>query len=125
MIQQITKGIGINSCSQMSADQGNSGTLDVIGNDGTAPLSLGDRYLYNRDQLNELRLKVMNDNRYKLIEPERCITIRQLKLNKYKCGKRGGIRKDKGHNHNYKDTRGINRTNLVQVYIKPMVDHDG
>ena len=73
MIQQITKGIGINSCSQMSADQGNSGTLDVIGNDGTAPLSLGDRYLYNRDQLNELRLKVMNDNRYKLIEPERCI----------------------------------------------------
>ena len=40
----------------------------------------------------------MNDNRYKLIKPERCITIRQLRLNKHKCGKRGGIRKDKGHN---------------------------
>ena len=122
MIQQI--GIGINSYNQMSADQGNLGTLAVIRNNGSELLSLEDRCRYNRDQLNELRLKVMNDNRYKFIEPERCITIRQLKLNKHKRGKRGGIRKDKGHNHNYKNTRGINRTNLVQVFLKPMVDHD-
>ena len=124
MIQQITKNIGIHSYNQIPVDQGNSGTLAVIRNNETALLSLRNRYQYNRDQLYELRLIVVNDNRYKLIEPERCITIRQLRLNKHKRGKRGGTRKDKGHKHNYKSTRGINRTNLVQVYVKPMVDHD-
>ena len=109
MIQHTTKNIGENSYNQMSADQGNSGTLAVNRNNETAELTLGNKYRYNRDQLNELRLKVVNDNRYKLIEPEICITVRQLRLNKHKCGKRGGTRKDRGHNHNHKNTRGINR----------------
>ena len=69
-------------------------------------------------------LKVENDNRYKLLEPETCITIRQLRLNKHKHGKRGGTRKDGGHNHNHKNARGINMANLVQVHIKPTVDQD-
>ena len=69
-------------------------------------------------------LKVENDSRYKLIEPETCITIRQLRLNKHKRGKRGGTRKGRGHNYNHKSARGINMTNLVQVHIKPIVDHN-
>ena len=108
----------------MSADQGNSGTLAVNRNNETAELTLGNKYQYNRDQLYELRLKVVKDNRYKLIEPEICITIRQLRLNKHKHSKRGGTRKDRVHNHNHKITGGINRANLVQVHIKPIVDQD-
>ena len=67
-------------------------------------------------------LKVENDNRYKLLEPETCIIIRQLRLNKNKCGKRGGTRKEVRHNN--KTARGINITNLRQVNIKPIVDQD-
>ena len=124
MIQQMTKNIGKNSDNQMSADQGNLGTLAVNRKNEIAEPTLGNKYQYNRDQLYELRLKVENDNRYKLIEPEICITIRQLRLNKHKCGKRGGTRKDRGHNHSHKITRGINMGNLVQVHIKPIVDQD-
>ena len=69
-------------------------------------------------------LKVENDNRYKLIEPETCITIRQLRLNKHKCGKRGGTKKDRRHNHNHQNARGINMVNLVQVHTKPIIDQD-
>ena len=124
MIQQTTKNIGKNSYNQMSADQGNLGTLVVNRNNETVELTLGNKYQCNRDQLYELRWKVVNDNRYKLIESEICMTIRQLRLNKHKCGKRGGTRKDRVHNHNHKNTRGINRANLVQVHIKPIVDQD-
>ena len=46
MIQQITKGTGIKSYNQMSADQGNSVTLAVIRNNKTVLLSLGNRYQY-------------------------------------------------------------------------------
>ena len=99
MIQQMTKNIGKNSGNQMSADQGNLGTLAINRNNEIAELTLGNKYQYNRDQLYELMLKVENNNRYKLLEPETCITIRQLRLNKHKCGKRGGTRKDGGHNH--------------------------
>ena len=67
-------------------------------------------------------LKVENDNRYKLLEPETCITIRQLRLNKHKHGKRGGTRKEVRHKH--KTPRGINIANLVQIHIKPRVDHE-
>ena len=45
-------------------------------NNETAELTPGNKYQYNRDQLYDLRLKVVNDNRYKLIEPEICNTIR-------------------------------------------------
>ena len=95
MIQQMTKNIGKNSNNQMSADQGNLGTLAINKNNEIAELRLGHKYQYNRDQLYELMLKVENDNRYKLLEPETCITIRQLRLNKHKHGKRGGTRKDR------------------------------
>ena len=124
MIQQITKNIGKNSDYQMPADQGNLGTLAVNRNNEIAELTLGNKYQYNRDQLYELMLKVENDNRYKLMEPETCITIRQLRLNKHKHGKRGGTKKDRRHNHNHKNARGINMVNLVQVHIKPIVDQD-
>ena len=103
MIQQITKNIGKNSHNQMSADQGNLGTLAIKRNNEVAELTLENKYQYNRDQLYELMLKVENDNRYKLLEPETCITIRQLLLNKHKHHKRGGTRKDGGHNHNHKN----------------------
>ena len=66
--------------------------------------------------------KVENDNRYKGLEPKTCITIRQLRLNKHRCGKRGGTRKEVRHNNRI--TRGINIANLVQVHIKPIVDQD-
>ena len=124
MIKQTTKNIGKNSYNQMSADQGNLGTLALNRNNETVELTLENKYQYNKHQLYELSFKVVNDNRYKLIEPEICITIRQLRLNKHKCGKRGGTRKDRVHNHNHKNTRGINRANLVQVHIKPIIDQD-
>ena len=82
----------------------------------------GNKHQYNRDQLYELRLNVESDNRYKSLEPETCITIRQLRLNKYRCGKRGGTIKEVRHNH--RTTRGINIANLVQVHIKTIVDQD-
>ena len=77
MIQQITKNIGKNSDNQMPADQGNLGTLAVNRNNEIAELTFGNKYQYNRGQLYELMLKVENNNRYKLMEPETCITIRQ------------------------------------------------
>ena len=58
------------------------------------------------------------------MEPEICITIRHLRLNKQKHGKRGGTRKNRGHNYNHKKDRGINMANLVQVHIKLIVDQD-
>ena len=106
----------------MSADQGNLGTLATNRNDEIIELTLGNKHQYNTDQLYELMLKVENDNRYKLLEPETCITIRQLRLNKHKCGKRGGTRKEVRHNH--KTARGTNIANLVQVHIKPRVDYE-
>ena len=93
-------------------------------NNEIAEQTIRDKFQYNRDQLYELILKVENDSRYKLMGPETCITIRQLRLNKHKRGKRGGTRKIKRHNYNHKNARGINMANLVQVHIKPIVDHN-
>ena len=67
-------------------------------------------------------LKVDHDSRYKQLKPETCIIIRQLRLNKCRCGKRGGTRKEMRHNH--KIPRGINTADLVQVLIQPRVDQD-
>ena len=106
----------------MSTDHGNLVTLATNRNNEITELTLGNKHQYNRDQLYELTLKVENDNRYKLLEPETCITIRQLRLNKHKSGKRGGTRKKVRHNH--KTARGINIANLVQVHIEPIVDQD-
>ena len=117
MIQQMANGIGNNNY-----NQGNLGTLAPNRNDEIIELTLGNKHQYNRDQLYELMLKVENYNRYKLLEPETCITIWQLRLNKHKCGKRGRTRKEVRHNH--KTPRGINMANLVQVHIKPRVDHE-
>ena len=68
MIQQMANGIGNNNYNQMSADQGNSGTLATNRNDEIIELTLGNKHQYNRDQLYELMLKVENNNRYKLLE---------------------------------------------------------
>ena len=122
MIQQRAMGIGNYNYNQMSTDYGNLVTLATNRNNEITELTFGNKHQYNRDQLHELMLKVENDNRYELLEPETCITIRQLKLNKHKCGKIGGIRKEVRHNH--KNARGINIANLVQVHIKPIVDQD-
>ena len=123
MIQQMAGNIG--NSNQMSTDYGNLVTWAINGNNEITELSFGifgNKHHYNRAQLYELMLKVENDNRYKLLEPETRITIRQLRLNKHKCGKRGGPRKEMRHNH--KIARGINTANLVQVHIKPKVDED-
>ena len=120
VIQQMADNIG--NSNQMLTDYGNLVTLATNWNNEMTELTFGNKHHYNRAQLYELKLKVENDSRYKLLEPETCIIIRQLRLNKHKCGKRGGTRKEMRHNH--KTARGINATNLVQVHIKPRVDQD-
>ena len=67
-------------------------------------------------------LKVNHDNRYKHLKPATCIIIRQLRLNKCKCNRRGGTQKECRHNHKF--PRGINTANLEQVLIQPRVDQD-
>ena len=67
-------------------------------------------------------LKVDHDSRYKCLKPKTCIIIRQLRLNKCRCGKKGGTRKEMRHNH--KTPRGINTANLIQVLIQPRDDQD-
>ena len=79
----------IGNFNQMSTDYGNLVTLATNRDNEITELTLGNKHHCNRDQLYELMLKVENDNRYKLLEPETCIIIRQLRLNKHKCGKRG------------------------------------
>ena len=114
----------IGSFNQMSTDSGNLVTLATNRDNEITELTLGNKHHYNRDQLYELMLKVENDNRYKLLEPETYIIIRQLRLNKHKHSKRGGTRKEVRHNN--KTARGVNTTNLIQVHIKPIVDqHPG
>ena len=120
MIQQMANNI-VNS-NQVLTDYGNLVTLATNWNNEMTELTFGNKHHYNRAQLYELMLKVENDSRYKLLEPETCIIIRQLRLNKHKHGKRGGTRKEMRHNH--KTARGINTGNLVQVHIKPRVDQD-
>ena len=118
----MANNIGNFNFNQMSTDCGNLVTLATNRNGEIAELTLGNKHHYNRDQLYELQLKVENINRYKLLEPETCIIIRQQRLNKHKCGKRGGTRKEM--RYNYKTARGINTANVVQVQIKPIVNQD-
>ena len=106
----------------MSKDYGSLVTIATNRDNEITELAFGNKHHYNRDHLYGLMLKVENDNTYKLLEPETCITIRQLRLNKYKCGKRGGTRKEM--RHNCKTVREINTANLVLVHIKPRVDQD-
>ena len=77
MIQQMANNIG--NFNQMSTDYGNLVTLATNRNNEITELTLGNKHHYNRVQLYELMLKVENDNRYKLLEPETCIIIRQLR----------------------------------------------
>ena len=120
MIQQMANNIG--NFNQMSTDYRNLVTLATNRDNEITELTLGNKHHYNRDQLYELLLNIENDNRYKLLEPETCIAIRQLRLNKHKCCKREGTKKEVRHNH--KTAKGINTANLVQVHIKPIVDQD-
>ena len=125
MIQQMARDVGKYNDNQMLTDYGNLETLAIDRNKEITELTLGNignKHQYNRDQLYELMLKVENDNRYKSLEPKTCITVRQLRLNKQGCEKRGGTRKEVRHNH--RTTRGINIANLVQVHTKPIVDQD-
>ena len=64
------------------------------------------KHHYSRAQPYVLLLKADNDSRYKCLKPETCIIIRQLRLNKRRCGKRGGTRKEMRQIH--KAPRGIN-----------------
>ena len=119
IIQQMADIIG--NSNQMSKDYSNSVTLTTYWDNEITQPTLENKHHYNRAQLYALMLKVNNDSRYKSIEPVPCIIIRQLRLNKWRCGKRGGTRKEIRHNHK---TRGINTANLVQVLIQPGVDQD-
>ena len=70
-------------------DYSNSVTLTTYWDKEITEPTLKNKQHYHKAQLYALMLKV-NDSRYKHLKPETCIIIRQLRLNKCKCNKRGG-----------------------------------
>ena len=101
-------------------DYSNSVTLTTYWDNEIAELTLENKHHYDKAQLYALMLKVNYDGRYKHLKPETHIIIRQLRLNKHRCNRRGGTQKEWRHNH--KTPRGINTTNWVQVLIQTRVD---
>ena len=75
-------------------DYSNSVTLTTYWDNKITEPTFENKHHYHKAQLYALMLKVNHDSRYKCLRPETCIIIRQLRLNKYKCNRRGGTQKE-------------------------------
>ena len=89
MIQQMADSI-VNS-NQVLTDYANLLTLATNWNNEMTELTFENKHHYNGAQLFELMLKVENDSRYKLLEPETSIIIRQLRLKNINVAKEGAL----------------------------------